>query len=378
MTIKARCVLVTPLNWGLGHATRCIPVIQTLLELGHRVIIASDGDALALLRREFPELKSFELPGYQPHYPSGSSMVFSMALQLPKFYAAIRKEHKQVTRLIAEEGIDAVISDNRYGAWSDVVPCAVIIHQLNLIMPRGFKWIESLVNIFHRMLIKKFNRVWVPDMEDSMVSGRLSAGVKDSRIRFMGPLSRFKVQSKQTSSYDLVAVLSGPEPQRSVFERALRDQLPLCGLKCLLVRGIVNNSQPVNKQGITVVDFLSSEALNAVLNQASVVVARSGYSTLMDMLALGKKAILVPTPGQTEQEYLGERAMERRYAYTVNQHDVRVMDALSRLKGYTGFPVVQFQSKKVIHVINELMRLPLPVVVGIFIFSRYLIYELLG
>ncbi|MDL5049342.1 glycosyltransferase [Oscillatoria amoena NRMC-F 0135] len=325
-----------------------------MLERGHRVLIASDGEALALLRKEFPKVTSFELAGYRPLYAKGNSMAITLTRQLPKFYSAVQKEQKQVAQLITVEGIDAVISDNRYGACSEAVPCALVIHQLNLIMPKGFKVIGPFVNAIHRKLIKKFSRIWVPDTHDSMLSGRLSDGGGDKRIRYIGPQSRFRSMSNHSGRFDLVAVLSGPEPQRSVFEKILLDQLPMCGLKSLLVRGVLNSNQEVTHHGITVTDFLSSKELNEVIEYATVVVTRPGYSTLMDLVALGKKAILVPTPGQTEQEYLGELAMKKKYAQMVKQHDVRIISALEQLKDYSGFPVVEFKNTQLVNAINDL------------------------
>jgi len=356
MTNPSRRVLVAPLNWGLGHVTRCIPVIRFLLEQGHQVFIASDGDALQLLRQEFPALNSVELAGYQAVYSKGSALAFTLARQLPKFHRAIVKEHEQVSRLIANEQINAIISDNRYGVWSHKVPSAIIIHQVNLLAPTGLQWMAPLVNHLHKKLLRKFNFIWVPDAEGSPLSGSLSHQVYMPGLRFIGPLSRFeRLQHNDVSGYDLIVVLSGPEPQRSELERILMRQLPGCGLTCLLVRGVMKGKDLVSPPGLTVRDFMSANELNRVLCQASVVVARSGYSTIMDLARLGKKAILIPTPGQTEQGYLARRAMQFGYAYSVNQSEVNLNEALEKIKTVSGFPAMEFTNTRLSSAVADLL-----------------------
>ncbi len=355
---QPECVLVAPLNWGLGHATRSIPIIRALLGRGTRVLLASDGEALSLLHNEFPELKCIELPGYRPHYSERNSVATALAGQLPKFYSSVKKEHEQLARIVRDERVDAVISDNRYGAWSDAVPCALVIHQLNLIMPAGLKWIGPLVNAFHRRMINRFDQVWVPDRADSMLSGRLSSIRRTKHTQFIGPLSRFKAMSDEPGCYELVAVLSGPEPQRSILEKILMDQLSACQLRSLVVRGVADSKpggyQKIN--GIEVVDFLDTDGLHAVMSGAKVIVARPGYSTLMDLARIGKKAILIPTPGQTEQEYLGKLAMDNGYALTISQHEVRLDAALHRWEEYTGFPAVEADDTQLMNAINQLVQ----------------------
>jgi uncharacterized protein (TIGR00661 family) len=357
MTVPSSRVLVAPLNWGLGHATRCIPVIRFLLKEGHHVFIASDGDALQLLRKEFPELPSYELAGYRPVYSTGSTLAFTLARQLPKFLRAIKKEHNQTNRLVEEEEIDAVISDNRYGVWSHKVPSAIIIHQVNLLAPTGTQGLARAVNFFHKRLLHKFNYIWVPDTEGSPLSGSLSHQVKLPGLRFIGPLSRFeRIPDQANSGYDLVAVLSGPEPQRSFLEKILISQLPACGLTCLLVRGVINEDGISTQHGLTVMDFMPTNDLNRELCQASVVVARSGYSTIMDLARLGKKAILIPTPGQTEQVYLADRVRQKGYAFSVNQNEFSLTEALEKVKSVSGFPVTPVNNTRLTSALEELLR----------------------
>ena len=156
-------VLITPLDWGLGHATRCIPIIHELLKRGCTVLIAGSGDSLLLLKNEFPHLTFFTLSAYSPLYSRTQSMIWKMVSQLPKFVEVIRKEHQQIQVLIEQHKIDFIISDNRYGCWSAKIPSVFMTHQLNILMPDGLKWIEPLVRRVNKRLIKKFSSCWIPD-----------------------------------------------------------------------------------------------------------------------------------------------------------------------------------------------------------------------
>lgn len=355
MMARPKRLLVAPLNWGLGHATRCIPVIRHLLEQGHEVLLASDGDSLHLLHAEFPELQSFELSGYNPAYSKRNSFALTIARQVPKFMLAVRKEHEQVNRLIADKKIDAVISDNRYGVWSAHVPSALMLHQLNLLMPAGLGWIRPLLNRIHQNLFRKFSYVWVPDAEGSVLSGELSDAPRVKNLRYVGALSRFKMLPVTSPGYDLVAVLSGPEPQRSLLEEILRKQLPGSGLTWRLVRGVVNNNPIEGNQG-AILDFLPADKLNKLMSEAAVVLARSGYSTIMDLHKLGKKAILIPTPGQTEQEYLATRATKKGYAVSMQQHTMNIKDAFVQARAISGFPADEFTTIRLAAAVEELLK----------------------
>ncbi|QOI98454.1 MAG: glycosyltransferase [Flammeovirgaceae bacterium] len=352
---KCKRVLVAPLNWGLGHATRCMPVIRHLLEQGHEVLLASDGEALKLLSEEFPGCRNFELPAYSPRYTESNSLVPVIARQLPKFRSAIRDEHEQLAGLIDKENIHAVISDNRYGAWSDKIPSALIIHQLNLLMPAPVRWISPVVNALHRRLMRRFKFIWVPDTEDSALTGKLSATPQIENVRFIGPLSRLMPPVDFSYRYDLVAVLSGPEPQRSLLEQILREQLPESGLAWRLVRGVVKDNSTEDGQA-AILDYLPAYKLNKLINETAVVLARSGYSTIMDLYKLGKKAILIPTPGQPEQEYLATQAMEKGYAVSMHQHVLSVKSAFAQAKNISGFPAGEFATSRLPAVVEELLQ----------------------
>ncbi|WKZ58405.1 MAG: glycosyltransferase [Cyclobacteriaceae bacterium] len=328
-------VLVAPLDWGLGHATRCIPIIKVLLESGYEVILAGSGASLALLKTEFPELKTEELPGYKPTYPASGSMMIKLALQAPKFLRAVLKENSATEKLVEKHQINFVISDNRYGCYSRDVPSVFITHQLKLIAPAGWRWLAALANYVTHIFIKRFSACWVPDFPGSILSGKLSR-TENQQLKFIGPLSRLN-KFPQTNTFDLLAIISGPEPQRTLFEQLVIREIIKSGKKALVVQGVIGTARKMIADGVEVVDHLNSEKLSEAMAASKMILSRSGYSTIMDLARLGKKAIFVPTPGQTEQEYLAQRFKEMQVAYFMDQKSFSLTDALRESENYTGF-----------------------------------------
>lgn len=295
-------ILVAPLNWGLGHASRCVPLIRELQRLGAQVVLASDGDALALLRHEFPELPAYELPAYGIRY-HGGNMVVDLGRQLPAMLTAIYQEHRRIGELIKALGLEGLVSDNRYGCFSRHIPCTFVSHQINIRIP--VPGLAGTVNLLHRQLIRRFDEVWVPDLPgEQNLSGGLSHGPGCQGFRYVGALSRMQMLPEPLR-YDGIAVLSGPEPQRSRLEELLLAQMTTLPHRFLLVQGKTRESnRSLLKENVEVVSSLGSAALNRAIMAARLFIGRSGYSTIMDLARLGKPALLIPTPGQTEQEYL--------------------------------------------------------------------------
>jgi uncharacterized protein (TIGR00661 family) len=330
-------VLIAPLDWGLGHATRCIPVIRELLNRNCQVYIAGNGASLTLLKEEFPSLTFFTLPGYNPIYPVDNKMVWVMIKQLPKFVRTIRKEHVEIEKLVSQHNINVVISDNRYGCWSAKVTSVFMTHQLNISLPAFVKWMKPFVKIVNKKLIRKFASCWIPDFPDAdnSLAGDLIGDRKNLSVKttYVGPLSRFQREETNEIKYDIVSILSGPEPQRTILEESIKDQLNKLSLRSFLVRGIPTESSSSKYHA----DFLNSKALQTVISQSSIVIARSGYSTILDLAALGKKAIFIPTPGQTEQEYLADRLDKKRVACNIRQNNMNIEEALHQSNKYKGF-----------------------------------------
>lgn len=336
-------VLVAILDWGLGHAARSVPIVRELQRQGCTVFLAGSGDSLSFLRKEFPKLSFFELPAYAPRYPSVGSMVWKMARQLPHFARTIASEHAAVDRIVASHSIDRIISDNRYGCWSARVPCAFITHQSNVLMPKRLGFLRPLVNRLTARFISRFTEYWIPDVGgDASLAGTLSdietVPIK-TEIRRIGMLSRFEYTgARAAQTIDVLAVISGPEPQRTILEDILMPQMENSELNYRVVRGLPGDSSPAKDD--RVVNFATTTELQRWIESARVVVARSGYSTVMDMKALGKKVIFIPTPQQTEQEYLAHRLMTSGIAFCMPQHKFDLKKALQATETFSGFDPV--------------------------------------
>jgi len=326
-------ILVCPLDWGLGHATRCIPIIRYLIEKKVEVIIGASGVSMTLLKEQFPGLEFITLPGYNVRYSSVLPIGLKVLMQFPRLISAVRKEHKILEQVINDKKIDAVISDNRYGVWSDKIPSVIITHQLNIMAPFG----KNLLNNMALEHIKKFNECWIPDYEgEENLSGNLSHPLpKEINAKYIGILSRFE-PIKNTiykTEYQLLVILSGPEPQRSKLEKIILQQLqdlPL--VKTLIIEGLPGeDSKKSGLQNVEIIPHLNDTEFCDKIYKSDIILSRSGYSTIMDLYALGwKKVIFIPTPGQTEQEYLGELFKKKKRAVVLLQKGFLLKDALKK------------------------------------------------
>lgn len=342
--MKKRTVLVAPLNWGLGHATRCIPVINELLYQHVDVIIASDGSALKLLRQIFPGLKSVVLPGYNVKYQKGGSFAWTMMRQFPSLLKSIKQEHELTLGYTSKYRIDAIISDNRFGVWHPSVPSVIMSHQLYTHQPGIWTILAPILHSINHSKLRKFNEIWIPDTNSPLnLSGALSHRPNTTlNTYYIGWLSQFAnspVSDESSVIYDLAVVLSGPEPQRTALETILLPQLKLTGKKVILVRGLPTDYQKINYTGIKIVNYLTTKELHEVMANAETIICRSGYTSLMDLAFLQKKAILIPTPGQIEQEYLAGLCETRGYCPTAPQHQTDLPELMQKLPLYKGFPL---------------------------------------
>ncbi|MEI6753015.1 MAG: hypothetical protein WCK78_07590 [Paludibacter sp.] len=304
-------ILIAPLNWGLGHATRCVPIIQKLTEEGHEPVIAADGYPLTFLKQEFPTLRFIEFPSYSVYYAAGKSQVGAMLFNLPTIITGIIREHFWLRGILQTEHFDQVISDNRFGMWNRRVHSVYITHQLMVKMPENLKFLELFVHRFHKAFIKQYDECWIPDRaENGGLSGDLAHKYPlPHNAKFIGTLSRFQGlgNTKQDTNYEVVAVISGVEPQRTIFEENLLLEYRNKNERMLIVQG-QPQTEKISKQigSITLVSHLPDPELATVLLGSKKIICRSGYSSIMDLDALNclSKAELIPTPGQTEQEYL--------------------------------------------------------------------------
>lgn len=320
-------ILICPLDWGLGHATRCIPIIRQAIKDGHEVHIACEDNPSKLLTREFSQIKRHKLNGIQVRYSSKVPMSLSMLLQLPELIYAIYSEYSQIQMLQSKENFDCIISDNRFGVWSKSCHNIYMTHQITIATPHPFKFLEVLTRLGHRLLYRKFQELWIPDSPSNHpnhLAGYLSQS-NASNSKYLGNLSRFSPPETQViKNYDLMLSLSGPEPLRTEFENVLKLLLTGKNLKICVLRGLPQNegqAQTFSIEGNEVHVFyhLNSNEFKDMLLSSTLIISRSGYSSLMDYQALGITALIVPTPGQTEQEYLSDELGSQGRFYTCRQ-----------------------------------------------------------
>lgn len=318
--------------------------------------IASSGSALVLLRQEFPKLKFHELVSYDVHYSRIIPLILSLLFQVPKFLKRIRKEHDQIEKIIQKEKIDLIISDNRFGCWSQQTHSIFITHQVNLQLPWIMKWTYSFVNYFNHQQIKKFGLCWIPDDSRNRITGELSyrSGLN---ARYIGMLSRFEKDSSVQIKYDLLILLSGPEPQRTLLEQKLMRKLQGTLLKVFFVRGILGENvlEIESIPNVLCKNHLNTNELSRVIQESKIIISRSGYSTIMDLAKLNKKAIFIPTPGQTEQMYLARQLKSRKIAYCTNIDELDINEAVKLSSGYAGFSG-EYKNDLLAGAINEVLE----------------------
>ena len=320
-------ILIAPLNWGLGHASRCVPLIHSLLDEGHEVVIGGDGMSFTLLRKHFPKLRYVYLAPLDLHYSRSGNQTWAMLKAIPRLLLWRNKDRLMLKAILQEEHFDQVISDNRPGLYNKQVECIYITHQLQIRLTKTWQWAEAMASRIHARMYTRFYKVWIPDYEDinHSLAGELShpSNLRLSRkmtaFQYIGPLSRFHspiTHKPSPINYEVVAVLSGLEPQRTLLEQELIERYNGKEERVLIVQGLVNHPNTRIKRGnLTIVPSMADAELVPALLNARHIIARSGYSTIMDLEALGLLSVgnnkplpvhieLIPTPGQPEQEYL--------------------------------------------------------------------------
>jgi uncharacterized protein (TIGR00661 family) len=344
MQPKPLHILISPLDWGLGHASRCIPIISQLIKAGHKITVAGYGRSLILLQKEFPNLDSVVLQGFSPSYSRTGNTLLHLVLLLPQFIGTIFREHSKLKSLIARYHFDIIISDNRYGLWNKQVRSIIITHQVMIKTPGWLRFAEYPIYLVSRLMISCFDECWIPDYEESPgLSGDLSHRYPlPKNAKFIGPLSRFN-QSEPASENEvadrkIIAIISGPEPQRSLFEDLLISQLTETKTPTTIITGKPESENTVvTESTLKILPHLSTEDLNSLVYSSSLVICRSGYSSIMDLEALGAKALFIPTPGQTEQIYLAELHYKAGKALFRTQEKMDLKVDIDNALKYMGF-----------------------------------------
>lgn len=340
-------VLVAPLDWGLGHATRCVPVIKEFLRVGAEVHVGVCGNIAPFYKDAFPGLKQHRIPSYRIMYPKhGYQMPAWVLTELPRILKVVAVEHAIAESLVERENFDVVFSDNRFGFYSEHAKSIYMTHQLRIAFPGVTRVLESVGLKFHQKQMANFNEVWVPDVPGYPgLGGRLShlnaknetgTFFKDRKLRYVGPLSRFEnmVESSQ-KKFKFLGVVSGAEPTRTNLELRLRKVFREIPGEHALLLGKPGLNEIVKDGNITVYPHLSTEPFAELVKSSECFVSRPGYSTVMDQAALGANCLFVPTPGQTEQVYLGKLLKNAKYARSLEESR---LTAENLLKAFEGDP----------------------------------------
>lgn len=328
---KRKNILICPLEWGLGHAARMIPVAANLQKMNNTVYIGAGEEHLALFRAELKGLTLINFPGFMPGYSKHLPQYLIMLFKTPLLLYHIILEHHKLKKIIRDYKIDIVISDNRFGLWNRNIKSVYITHLPLIPLPRSLRFIESIGALLHRAIIKRYNLCFIPDLPGMMnISGRLSHGVRlPENVRFAGILSRFNILKGDNSPGQFkfphnTVILSGPEPQRGILKQKLCDLLIEKEPLTVILEGKPGKSRKVSKQGnIIFYNHLPAAQMRDLIKSSESIISRSGYTTIMDLISLNCTALLIPTPGQTEQEYLAAYLTEKGWFSSISQKKIK-------------------------------------------------------
>jgi uncharacterized protein (TIGR00661 family) len=335
MPEEKRKILISPLNWGFGHAGRMIPVAIALKNRGHEVIFGLDRSLIPMIEPGLPGIEIIEIPGITMRYSRHMPQYLAVLLQTPAVIVAAFREHTLLKRLIKELSPDIVISDNRFGFFNKKAFCVYFTHMLRIPYPRPFRFLEFTGLILHRIVLNNYNLCLIPDLPGKEnLSGRLShLNRLPRKVLFAGPLSRFAVKPAITVTLYhehpyICLILSGPEPQRSMLlEKVVSSGLPP-GKRLVVLSGTEITGSKINNDLTDLVVNPSTEVMRDYIKNSWMVVCRSGYTTIMELFSLNKGAVIIPTPGQTEQEYLAEQ-LNGRYGFCyISQNNFSDLDSI--------------------------------------------------
>lgn len=343
-------VLFAVCSWGLGHATRDLPLIQGMVRSGHTVTVVGAGRSLNLLKRELSRSCDFlEIPDYSSPYSEKGFLVAKFVGYLPIYIDEIIQEHGRIKKLVREDGYERIISDNRFGVYDKAVPSFFISHQLRFIPPRRIKLFERATEGFNYSFKRNFFKFLVPDTRDNSLSGDLSHNLKffkDGKVEYLGIISSLrKLEMKEDIDYFIS--LSGPEPQRTILERKLLRQAPLLRGKVVIALGKPEEYKEEVRGDVHILSFLNRKRQEEIMNRAKLVITRPGYTTLMELAFLRKKALLIPTPGQTEQIYLASYHRSKGNFYSVSQEELDLSRDVEKARGYKGISYDDTRGKTV-------------------------------
>ena len=341
---KIHNILICPLEWGLGHAGRMIPLAEKLRDTGNNIFIGAGNEHLSFFRNELTGLTYINFPGFRPCYSGFLPQYLALLFRTPILIYHIILEHFRLKKIINENAIDIVISDNRFGLWNRKVKTVYVTHMPLIPFPKLFSFLEFTGIILHRAVMKKYSFCFIPDLPgDLNMSGRLSHGVKlPGNVRYIGLLSRFtglnSSPEDNPAGFDhYTIILSGPEPQREILKQKLTGIFKGKEAQVIILEGKPGDTtRMVRTDNIISCNHLPSRQIKEVITGSRGIITRSGYTTIMELISLNCKALLIPTPGQTEQEYLASYLSEKGWFTTISQKNINGGLVLPSVK--SGWP----------------------------------------
>lgn len=339
-------ILFAASSWGLGHATRDLILIQALMDAGHSVTVLSTDRALKLLRGELADQCDYidlpDIPKALGH--TSASFYLKMTMALPLVFRTFRREHRFVDELCRAGKCDRIVSDSRYGVWSRDVPSYHLMHTLHQISPFRVRLVEHVIESIQRGLLSGAKKVLIPDQEENGLAGELChdlVAFRRDQIEYLGILSSV-LRMPVEQDIDYFITVSGVEPQRSILEKKVLRQARELDGRVVITLGRPDLPFSVSDDGrLAIYSFLGRRRQAEMLNRARTVVSRSGYTTLMELAELGKRALMVPAVGQSEQEYLAGLHERRGTMHSVPQSRLNLARDLRDAERYPGLSGVR-------------------------------------
>jgi uncharacterized protein (TIGR00661 family) len=337
-------VFIAPLNWGLGHATRILPIIKRLLSNDFYVYIAASGRSREVLQKEISDCVFLDFPQYPIKYPRTRFFVTRFMLVIfPQMIIAMFKEQRMLRKLHGKYRFDLIISDNRFALKLEGVRCLLLSHQLRYKLPwpiHKMEWLPEYFNYYH---FKKYDLIIVPDAESEQnLTGELSHDMRylaKEKLYYSGILTDLdESELKKNKVIDYFVIVSGPEPQRTKFERMILSQLGDLKGRVVVTLGIPEKKYKIRMGNAEIYTYLNRQHITHCMFNSNLIISRPGYTTVMEMVVLGKKGLFIPTPGQIEQEYLAKHFMEKKWCFSTSQYGFNMCTALQSAEKYSGFP----------------------------------------
>jgi len=356
-------ILICPLEWGLGHAGRMIPLARKLQERQNNLFIGTGKEHQSFFRNELSGITYIDFQGFKTDYSRFLPQYIALLLKMPLLFYHTIAEHFKLKKIIKDYKIDIVISDNRMGLWNRRIKCVYVTHLPVVPFPEKLVYLEWIGILFHRYFIRKYTFCFIPDLPgETNLTGRLTHNLKlPGNTRFIGILSRFSsgvtfTENKSGFVHNTI-ILSGPEPQRSILRQRLVRILNDSDRPTVILEGKPGrNDGPVRTGSIISCNHLPPDKMQNIITGSEVVITRSGYTTIMELISLNCSALLIPTPGQTEQEYLAKYLSLKGWFTTMTQKSIREGVPLS--SGKTIWPSEMiFESRELLEkALDELLN----------------------